>query len=283
MNLNCSVSTWRLISIGAICFVLFVSASAANAITKTKPTTPVARLGRPFKLNVGRQVTLERLRIKFAAVTQDSRCPADVTCVWAGNAAVRLDVSTNRSNSKSLTLNTGRSPSSANEAQYQGYNLKLVDLSPYPRSDRKIAAGDYVVTMLVSKAARKSSVNNQTENLILQLESEGREATLKNDVAATDRLLAENWMNVNPDGSVTTKAQLMALLKAGSFKIMSIENDEVLVRVFASMAVVTGRSTTTRGQGNEIISRQVRFTRIYDGSGGRWQVVSAHNTIIRQS
>jgi hypothetical protein len=196
---------------------------------------------------------------------------------------VRLDVSTNRSNSKSLTLNTGHSPSLANEAQYQGYNLKLVDLSPYPRSDRKIAAGDYVVTMLVSKAARKSSVNNQTENLILQLESEGREATMKNDVAATDRLLAENWMNVNPDGSVTTKAQLMTLLKAGSFKIMSIENDEVLVRVFASMAVVTGRSTTTRGQGNEIISRQVRFTRIYDGSSGRWQVVSAHNTLIQQS
>jgi hypothetical protein len=203
MNLFFSLATSRAIAIVSICFVLLVSAGAANGTTKTKPATPVARLGRQFKLNAGRQVTLERLRIKFAAVSEDSRCPSDVTCVWAGNAAVRLAVSTNRSNGKSLTLNTGHSPSLANEAQYQGYNLKLVDLSPYPRSDRKIAAGDYIVTMLVSKAARKSGVDNQTENLILQLESEGRQATLKNDVAATDRLLAENWMNVNPDGSVT--------------------------------------------------------------------------------
>lgn len=279
MNLN----TPRLISIGAICFVLLACASAAAGTTKAQLTIPAPRLGRPFKLNEGRQVTLQKLRIKFAPVTQDSRCPSDVACVWAGNAAVRLEVRTNRNNGKSLTLNTGHGPSLANDAQYQGYDLKLVDLSPYPRSDRKIAAGDYVVTLLVSKAARKLSVNGPTEDLILKLESEGRQATLKNDIAATDRLLAQNWMNVNPDGSVTTKAQLMELLKAGSFKIMTIENDEVLVRVYATMAVVTGRSTTTRGQGNEIISRQVRFTRIYDGSSGRWQVVSAHNTLIRQS
>lgn len=281
MNLASSPSTSRLITVVSICLVMIGSASAANRITKT--ATPAPRLGSPFKLNAGRQVTVARLRIKFAAVTADSRCPSDVTCVWAGNAAVRLDVSTNRSNGRSLTLNTGHTSSLTNEAQYQGYDLTLVDLSPYPRSDRQTAAGDYVVTLLVSKASRKSSVNDLTEDLILKLEREGREATLKNDAAATGRLLAENWMNVNPDGSVTTKAQLMELLKAGSFKIMSIENDEVLVRVYANMAVVTGRSTTTRGQGNEITSRQVRFTRIYDGSSGRWQVVSAHNTLIRQS
>ena len=130
-------------------------------------------------------------------------------------------------------------------------------------------------------AKKKSSDNGKTERLILRLEIEGREATLKNDVAATDGLLADNWLNVNPDGSVTTKAQLMKLLEGGSFKIMSIENDEVMVRVFGDTAVVTGRSTTKRaGQGDEIISRQVRFTRVYARTQGRWRVVSAHNTLI---
>ena len=151
MNFGFSVVISRLISMGAICLVLLVSVSAANGITKTKHATPAARLGRPFTLNAGRQVTLGRLRIKFTAVTQDSRCPSDVTCVWAGNAAVRLDVSTNRSNGKSLTLNSAKGSSLANEVDYRGYKVKLVGLSPYPRSDQKIAAGDYVVTLLVSK------------------------------------------------------------------------------------------------------------------------------------
>lgn len=123
-----------------------------------------------------------------------------------------------------------------------------------------------------------------TEQVILRLESEGREATLKNDIAANDRLLADNWMNVNPDGSITTKAKLLELLKDGSFKIMSIENDEVMVRVYGEggdAAVVTGRSTTKRaGPGGEVLARQVRFTRVYVKSKGQWQVVSAHNTLI---
>lgn len=142
-----------LVSLGLVCFVLFGGASAADRNTKPKATTQVARVGRAFKLRAGRQVTLqgEKLRIRFAAVTGDSRCPSDVTCVWAGNAAVRLDVTTNGRSEESLTLNTAKGSSFASEAKNQGYKVKLVDLSPYPRSNQKIAAGDYVVTLLVSK------------------------------------------------------------------------------------------------------------------------------------
>lgn len=126
--------------------------------------------------------------------------------------------------------------------------------------------------------------SEDTEQVIRRLESEGREATLKNDVAANDRLLADNWLNINPDGSITTKAKLLELLKDGSFKIMSIENDEVVVRVYGEgddAAVVTGQSTTKRaGPGGEVLTRQVRFTRVYVRSKGHWQVVSAHNTLM---
>ncbi len=130
-------------------------------------------------------------------------------------------------------------------------------------------------------ATEKATGDVSTEQLILRLENEGREATLKNDIEVNDRLLADNWVNINPDGSVTTKAQLIALLKAGSFKIMSIDNDEVAVRVYGDAAVVTGRSTSKRaGQNDDIITRQVRFTRVYARQQGRWQVASAHNTLI---
>jgi hypothetical protein len=143
--------TSRLICSVVTCFVLLGCLSAANGNANTTGAT--ARLGRPFNLRAGRQVTVkrERLRIKFVAVDEDSRCPANVTCVWAGNAAVRLEVSTTRRNSKALKLNTNMSPTLVDEKQYRGYKVKLVELSPYPRSNQQIAAGDYVVTLLVSK------------------------------------------------------------------------------------------------------------------------------------
>ena len=142
----------RMVSLGISCAVLFGCWSALGANAHAENTLQVARLSSEFKLRVGRRATFKgtRLRIKFAAVESDSRCPSDVTCVWAGNAAVRLRLSAGRS-SKIVTLNTSRSSPFVREAEYQGYKVKLVDLSPYPRSDRQIAARDYIATLLVSK------------------------------------------------------------------------------------------------------------------------------------
>ncbi|CAN5708549.1 hypothetical protein BH18ACI4_BH18ACI4_06100 [soil metagenome] len=141
----------------------------------------------------------------------------------------------------------------------------------------------FVLPLVPLGQTKETSGEGNIEQQILRLENEGRAATLKNDFPANDRLLADNWINVNADGSVTTKAKLMELLKAGSFKILSIENDEVMVRIFGDAAVVTGRSTTRRaGEGGEILTRQARFTRVYVSRHGRWQVVSAHNTLIKQ-
>jgi hypothetical protein len=110
------------------------------------------RAGREFKLKIGERVNVRRtrLQISFSAVENDSRCPSDVTCVWAGNAAVHLQLGAGRGR-KTVTLNTSNGPSFGSETVYQGYKIKLVGLSPYPRSDRKIQQRDYTATLLVSK------------------------------------------------------------------------------------------------------------------------------------
>ncbi|HEX9424081.1 MAG TPA: hypothetical protein VF899_12625 [Pyrinomonadaceae bacterium] len=143
----------RLISSIITCFVLLGCLGAAGGNGNAAGTMQAVRLNRPFSLRAGQEVTLrgERLRIKFEAVEEDSRCPANVTCVWAGNAAVRLAFSTSHRDRKSLTLNTGKSATLVGERQYRGYKVRLLGLSPYPQSDQKIGARDYVVTLLVSK------------------------------------------------------------------------------------------------------------------------------------
>ena len=49
------------------------------------------------------------LRVSFAQVVEDSRCPASVVCVWQGNGAIRLDITTGRG-AQSATLNTAAEP-----------------------------------------------------------------------------------------------------------------------------------------------------------------------------
>jgi hypothetical protein len=135
-----------------VCLMAFSGAEVLAANPHAGGALDVVRLDREFKLTAGQQVTVKgtKLRIRFVAVENDSRCPKDVTCVWAGNAAVQLQLGSGRS-SKTVTLNTSKSPSFVSETEYRGYKVKLVDLSPYPRSNRKIGRRDYTATLLVSK------------------------------------------------------------------------------------------------------------------------------------
>ena len=113
-----------------------------------------ARVGREFELKVGRAVTLDGggLRVRLARVESDSRCPVEVNCVWAGNAEVVFEVGgRGRSGGTTLRLNTNASPERPGEVRHGRYTLKLVGLAPQPRGNRKIAAGRYAATLLVSK------------------------------------------------------------------------------------------------------------------------------------
>ncbi len=147
-----------------------------------------------------------------------------------------------------------------------------------------VAVLAFVLPIFASAQTKNKAANklSKIEQQILQLEKEGREAALSNDVEANDRLLADNWMNTNANGTTTTKARLMELLKSSPFKIMSIEDDDVMVRVFGDSAVVTGRATSKRiGQDNAVITGQVRFTRVYAKQKGQWKVVAAQSTPIK--
>lgn len=122
---------------------------------------------------------------------------------------------------------------------------------------------------------------DEIEAIIRQLEREGREATLRDDAATWERLLADTWVSTNADGSLTTKPQLLALLRGQPFGFVAIDDEDVHVQTYAEAgaAVVTGRSTRRLiGRDQTPITRRVRFTRVYLRLAGQWQVVAAQAT-----
>jgi hypothetical protein len=126
----------------------------AVAAPRRVTATRAERVGREFKIKVGRTVTFrgEALRLRFKRVTSDSRCPTGVECVWAGNAEVLIEVSAGGARGqRTLSLNTNAGQERAAEGTYRRYTVKLVALSPYPQSGRKIRPGEYTATLLVSK------------------------------------------------------------------------------------------------------------------------------------
>jgi hypothetical protein len=85
-----------------------------------------------------------RIKIRLTSVLEDSRCPVGATCVWAGNARVKLEVTRGRSR-RTIELSTTLEPKVVSAL---GYSFRLVDLKPLPGEKVKMRP---VATVSVTK------------------------------------------------------------------------------------------------------------------------------------
>lgn len=91
-----------------------------------------------------------KLSIRFLELVDDSRCPRDTNCIWAGNAKIKIRV-TGNGRSRELTLDTN-GPNQAVIAE--GYSIKLLGLTPEPRSNIRINRNGYVAVLETAKLTR---------------------------------------------------------------------------------------------------------------------------------
>jgi len=100
------------------------------------------------KVHTEKDVPSAGFKIKFVEMVEDSRCPVDVNCVWAGNAKVKIEVRRGRGLSKTFELNSTTAP---NVVKYNGYDIKLTALTPKPRTNARINPDGYVATFEITR------------------------------------------------------------------------------------------------------------------------------------
>lgn len=125
--------------LATLIFVLFLAVLPANA----------ARVGETIKVQVNteKRAPKSRLSIRFVEMVEDSRCPVDTNCVWAGDATIKVRVRRN-GRSSDLTLNIN---GQNNTAKFNGYSIKFVGLTPVPRSNIRINRNGYVATFAIAR------------------------------------------------------------------------------------------------------------------------------------
>lgn len=99
-------------------------------------------------INKQKVVTKDKLTVKFVSLLEDSRCPTDSNCIWAGNAKIKIQVGKGRAAPKTFEVNTNLDPQAIS---FAGYEIKLVNLTPRPASNIRINRNGYTATFTVSK------------------------------------------------------------------------------------------------------------------------------------
>jgi ketosteroid isomerase-like protein len=108
---------------------------------------------------------------------------------------------------------------------------------------------------------------------LLKLENEFARAVASNNADALDRLLADDWIIVEPDGSIIDKARFLEVIRSGALSHESMKSTDLKVRVYGNTAVVTGL-TTSKGKfmGQDFTSCE-RATDIFVKQAERWQCI----------
>jgi ketosteroid isomerase-like protein len=130
------------------------------------------------------------------------------------------------------------------------------------------------------KEAATAGANTPAEQELINLENRWEDASLKGDTAFLERIMAEDFTDTDPEGTVSTKAQDIANIKSGELKFTSATIDDMKARVYGDAAVVTGRNTMKGQFKGKDISGQYRWTDTWVKRDGRWQCVAGHASTI---
>lgn len=151
---------------------------------------------------------------------------------------------------------------------------------------------------VVSIFAQDEERGKKTEETIRQIERELAAALMQGDTASVDRILADNYIEINPQGLVRDKTDVMVVVRARasapSAKSIGpdVTVDETKLRTYGNTAILVGL-TTTRYQHMEyqtspelaqlpaqITTNQERFMKVYSKLDGRWRLVASQTTAI---
>ena len=139
----------RLAIVSVVALLMAACASSESPLsTNPAEAAVVSAVGQTFDLKPGQtaRVGNDGLLVGFRGVASDSRCAADVQCVWAGDAEARIPVTVGNADWTTLTLHTTLDPKSAT---FRSWRVTLVELKPQPRSTSKIGNENYIATLRV--------------------------------------------------------------------------------------------------------------------------------------
>jgi hypothetical protein len=102
-----------------------------------------------------------QMNVTFKGISEDSRCPKDVNCIWAGAAVAQIEVMGTATRPMTLHLattdNKGRNYTTS--ADFNGYKITLTEVNPYPSAAEgsKSLNGKYRIGITISKAGENST------------------------------------------------------------------------------------------------------------------------------
>jgi hypothetical protein len=131
---------------------------------------------------------------------------------------------------------------------------------------------------LLCQCARNDQ--KETERYIVESERQWAESVATGDPSTVERILADDFLGVDPKGTLYDKAKMIADTRNAPQNFVSNRLNEVKVRFYGEIAIAQGNESWERRTGER--GRFV-WTDTWIRRNGRWQIVAAEDLIAPES
>ena len=138
-----------------------------------------------------------------------------------------------------------------------------------------------ILALSTAVVAPAADAPKDVADTLKQLEKKMAEAGVKKDAKVIDDLEAPDFFAIYPDGTVADKKADVGSITSGDFTAQANEVDDMKVRTYGNVAVVTGRSVLKGAKyKTQDISGEYRFTDVWLKNGNSWKLVSSQGTQV---
>lgn len=131
----------KIFRIGLFIAILVVAGTIMNTAAQSNPEMTI-------KFGEDKKVCEAEISVAFVEMVVDSRCPIGVECIQAGNAVIRLKLTQGNGEHQTFTLETAKEDE---KFDFDGYEISLISVDPYPKADTAVTKEAYSVRISVKK------------------------------------------------------------------------------------------------------------------------------------
>lgn len=136
----------------------------------------------------------------------------------------------------------------------------------------RVVAAVVAVTLAAAPHVAASQADDHAE--LARLNDDYVRAVLESDTARFEQILAPDFRNTNPDGTILDRRAFLAQV-AGPSNLTSLRAEDVEIRIVGDTAIVHARTVYVTGDGRPGAGR---YTDVWHKFDGRWLAVAAHVT-----
>jgi ketosteroid isomerase-like protein len=140
-------------------------------------------------------------------------------------------------------------------------------------------AAIFAATIAIMPSVVAQSNHHERKRLersqIESLEKQWQQAVLTDDTPTMDKLLSDDYLGIQANGEVVTKAQQLDHMRNRQFVIDKLQTSDLKIKLIGPIAIVTSLAQVEGVVDGDHLKGAYRYTRIYQRlASGSWKVTN---------